>query len=70
MEKLKEFLDCYKGFDYENGEVVIVDQRQAQNFICKYRDGDLISQSIILCYAYSRDIYKWTHTEKTMLIII
>ena len=28
---LKEFIETYEGFDWENGEVVLIDQRRGKN---------------------------------------
>lgn len=69
-ETLKEFLEGYQGFDYENGEIVIVDQRCGKNYICKYTNNSLKSMYHDFTAEYERSVWNWTHTKNTMLIVI
>lgn len=70
-ETLKEFLEDYHGFDFENGEIVIVDQRTGKNFICKLVGKKLRSATFHDFTAeYERSVWSWTHTQNTMLIVI
>lgn len=69
--KLKDFIETYEGFDWENGEVVIVDQRIGKNYLCKCKNHQL-KHPIHLEFEreYRLNVYSWTHTSKTMLIVI
>ena len=72
-QTLRDFFEDYNGFDYENGEIVIVDQRRAKQFIANYHGG-------VFKYAFfsaddaakmlDRPVWSWTHTAQTMLIVI
>ncbi len=69
--KLKDFIETYEGFDWENGEVVIVDQRIGKNYLCKCKNHQL-KHPIHLDFDREcrLNVYSWTHTSKTMLIVI
>ena len=69
--KLKDFIETYEGFDWENGEVVILDQRIGKNYLCKCKNRQL-KHPIHLDFEreYQLNVYSWTHTSKTMLIVI
>ena len=38
---LRDFVKTYEEFEWESGEVVVVDQRYAVNFIFTCKDGEL-----------------------------
>lgn len=68
---LKEFIETYEGFDWENGEVVLIDQRRGKNYICTCEDRRL-KHPIHLDFEreYNLNVYSQTHTCKTMMIVI
>lgn len=68
--KVCELIEDYRGFDWENGEVVLVDQRAAKSYICTVRGEKLTHTFHDLEYAHHREAWSWTHTKKTMLITI
>lgn len=66
--------EAYKGFDWDNGEVVIVDQRNAQQFICRRRvhnqgDAGVVYSLDTKGYTlqYSAKVWNWTHTKTQCL---
>lgn len=76
---LKEFIESYEGFNWENGEIVVVHQRVGKQYICKYHkfanpDVGFKLARIPGLYIDNKlmemDVYSWTHTEKTMLIVL
>ena len=67
---LKSFLEDYEGFDFEHGEIVIVDQRCCKQYICKYQNGKLIHHYHEFKSEYDRELWSWTHTAQTMLIVL
>lgn len=69
---LREFLEDYKGFDFENGEIVLVNQRTGKQRICTYRNGELKTTNPFINFTVELEmsVWNWTHTEKTMLIVI
>ena len=67
---LKMFLEDYEGFDFERGEIVIVDQRCGRQYICKYRNGKLIHQYHDFSREIEREVWNWTHTAQTMVVVI
>ena len=67
---VKMFLEDYEGFDFAHGEIVIVDQRCGKQYICKYQNGNLIHQTHDLSRELEREVWSWTHTKHTMLIVI
>lgn len=72
MQTLKEFLEDYKGFNYENGEVVIVNQRAAKSYICRYTDGELRGSNILHDFTieYEMPVWNWINSKNTMLITL
>ena len=68
---LREFLEDYKGFDYSNGEIVIVNQRTAKTYICRC-ENFLIKSTHFHDFTneYDMPVYHYEHTEKTMVIIL
>lgn len=70
-QTLREFLSDYPGFDFLNGEIVIVDQRTGKNYICKLVGEKLRSSTFHdFTNEYERSVWSWNHTENTMLIVI
>lgn len=69
---LKEFLESYEGFDYEGGEIVLVNQRTAKSYICRYRDRELKTFNPLHVFTNDLEmpVWNWTHTESTMLITL
>ena len=69
---LKEFLQDYTGFDFGNGEIVIVNQRTAKSYICKLdKDGNLYN-AMHHDFTVESDmrVYSFTHSDRTMLITL
>jgi hypothetical protein len=71
---LREFVKEYEGFDWENGEVAIFDQRRGTNRLCTVKNGELIWMCMPIMedgeLNTSKIVYDWTHSSKTMLIVI
>lgn len=67
---LREFLETYRGFDFENGEIVIVNQRTAKSYICEYKNNELKHPYSDFKYEMEMNVYKWTHSANTMLIVL
>lgn len=72
---LKEFIETYEGFDWENGEVVVVNQRTGTQGVYRRKltkeDGyGLNKQGLFMGTDLERIVWNWTHTAKTMLIIL
>lgn len=67
---LKMFLEDYEGFNFESGEIVLVDKNCDRQYICKYRDGKLIHPYHSFKKEYDRKLWSWTHTKQTMLVVI
>lgn len=79
MQTVRHFLEDYSGFDYENGEVVIVQQGSATLVICTPRieeDGSIslnymkASATHFIPNLYNRQVWHWNHTAKTMVIYL
>ena len=72
--KLRDFIEIYEGFKWQSGEIVIVDQRRAESYICTYENGKLIHPYMYVTDKFEqmleREVYSWTHTTKTMLITL
>lgn len=88
-QTVTDFINDYQGFNFQDGEIVIVDQRSGKQIICKVEtkdafrriEGDKLADDTILLSAgitadywmpgvYRRQVWNWTHTFKTMLIIV
>ena len=79
-QTVHEFINCYEGFDYENGEIVIFNQRTGQHSIVKATKkhelaprvltGSLLLEDMYNDRFRNRGVWNWTHTGKTMLIIL
>lgn len=64
---LREFMEDYEGFDFENETIVLF-------------DADICKQYLISSYAYrivyltderlNKIVFAWTHTENVMSIIL
>lgn len=67
---LKDFLETYTGFNFNTGEVVVIDQRRGKHYICEYKDGKLIHPFHEFKGEMQKEVYDWTHSEKTMLITL
>ena len=88
-QTVTEFINTYQGFDFNEGEIVIVDQRSGKQIICRVEtkeaysniEGEKLSDNTILLSGganadywlprvYRQNVWNWTHTAKTMLIIV
>lgn len=68
---LKEFIETYEGFDWDNGEVVLIDQRRGKNYICTCENRRLKHPfHPDFEREYNLNVYSQTHTCKTMMIVI
>ena len=67
---LKDFLETYTGFNFNTGEVVVIDQRRGKHYICEYKDGKLVHPFHKFNVEMQKEVYDWTHSEKTMLITL
>lgn len=63
MQSLKEFLESYEGFDLENGELVLIEN----TWVHIYSKRTMYQMSARLL---NKSVYNWTHTFKTMGIIL
>lgn len=61
-ETLEIFMEDYKGFDWENGKVIVVNGSVPH--ICTGAWAYLLDQY------KNREIKRWTHDEDTMVITI
>lgn len=59
--KLNELMQDYEGFDWKNGDIVIVDQRSGKQFIIGVIDP--IDEYL------NKNVYSWTHSKNTMLLV-
>ena len=68
---LQMFIEDYEGFDWEHGEIVIVDQRKGNSYICTMKNGKLFHPvHMDFSRELRKEVYHWTHTDKTMLIML
>lgn len=67
---LRDFIETYEGFNWENGEIVIVNQRTAKSYIVKMENGVLHHPYHDMSKELEMKVYNWTHTSKTMLITL
>ena len=44
-QTVREFINDYQGFDFENGEIVIVDQRCGKQIICHTDSADVYQRT-------------------------
>lgn len=68
--KLKDFIETYTGFNFNAGEVVVIDQRCGKSYICECKDGELIHPYHEFKKEMQKEVYNWTHSAKTMLITL
>lgn len=64
---LREFLNTYEGFDFTQNEMVLVNQRTGYHKIGKL---SYLEQFDSFCECMDKPVYTWTHTDKTMLIVL
>ena len=72
---LRDFVKTYEEFEWESGEVVVVDQRYAVNFIFTCKDGELKNPLMRVCSEkfermFDREVYSWLQSTKTMVITL
>ncbi len=72
---LFDFLEDYQGFFWIKGEISIVDQRKGIFRICTVREGETRDRALYwmgseLTEDWNKPVWSWTHTEKTMLIVL
>ena len=67
---LKDFLESYTGFNFNTGEIVVIDQRKGKHYICEWKNGKLDHPFHDFKDEMEKDVYDWTHTAKTMLITL
>ena len=68
--KFIEFIKTYCGFDWENGEIVVIDQRKGESYLCKCKNGEIIHAFHDMSYLVTKDVYRWVHSDKTMVITL
>lgn len=62
LETLKIFMEDYKGFDWRNGTVVLINEKVP--YICEGCWKIMIEQF------KNREIARWTHSENIMVITL
>ena len=71
---LRDFIETYEGFNWQSGEIVVVDQRRAKSYICTCENGKIDHPYMFVTDMFERmlerEVYSWTHTDKTMLITL
>ena len=67
---LKDFMESYEGFDWNSGEIVIVNQRTAKVWLCESKNGNLSHVYHDLALDLNMEVYSWTHSKKTMVITL
>lgn len=67
---LMDFLATYTGFNFNAGEVVVIDQRRGKHYICECKDGKLVHPFHEFKDEMQKEVYDWTHSAKTMLITL
>lgn len=70
-QTLEDFINTYEGFDWENGEVVIIDQRVGKSYLCHFENG-VIKHPYHISFdvEFNKPVYNWTHSKKTMVITL
>ncbi len=69
--RLKDFIETYEGFDWNNCEIVVIDQRIGKSYLCKLKNGRLIHPyHLAVSKELEKSVYDWTHSEKTMVVTL
>ena len=66
---VREFIEKYDGFDWENGEVVLVNHSNSSTYICKALNGGLNINGVSM-WIDEMWILDWKHTDSTMVISV
>lgn len=63
-DKLIDFLKDYEGFNYKDGEIVLVNRDNLKSYICTW-DGEVLKHPF---HKFNSEIglyvYSWGHSEK------
>lgn len=61
---LKMFMEDYKGFDWQDGTIILVKKSSGQPFILEGCYRMLIKNN------FNKELINWTHNEKIMVITV
>ena len=67
VETLKIFMEDYKGFDFENGTIVLFDADLCRQYLlCNkmYKMAYLTEERL------AKRVYSWNHTDNVMSIVL